>query len=176
MGAEIIRVYAEDMPASRFIGKKYFLEDQVEGTFGQQWGQWHTHGWFDEIFKQTDKDLKEWFIEAEAFIGLMRWKEGDPFEYWIGMFMPAGTTVPEGMNAIDFPALKLGIGWIKGTMKNIFKLDGPVYERLKAEGFPPVTDASGNWWIMERYNCPRFTTPDENGQIILDHGYVLEFK
>ena len=96
MGAEIIRVYAEDMPASRFIGKKYLDEDRVEGTFGQQWGQWHEHEWFEQITKQADRDLKEWFAEAEATLGLMRFKDGEPFEYWIGMFMPEETTVPDG--------------------------------------------------------------------------------
>jgi len=175
MGAEIIRVYAEDMPASRFIGKKYLDEDRVDGTFGHHWGQWHEHGWFDEITKQTDQDLKEWFAEAEASLGLMRFKDGESFEYWIGMFMPTGTTVPEGMSYIDFPAIKLGIGWVRGTMENIFFMCDPVYEKLLVEGFQPVTDEYGAWWSFERYTCPRFTTPDEKSQIILDHGYVLQF-
>ncbi|MCL2064463.1 MAG: hypothetical protein FWG98_08830 [Candidatus Cloacimonetes bacterium] len=175
MDAEIIRVYAENMPASRFIGKKYLDEDRVEGTFAQQWGEWHQHGWFDEITKQTDLNLEEWFVEAEASIGLMRWKGEEPFEYWIGMFMPAGTAVPEGMNYIDFPVLKLGIGWVQGVAPNIYFMNGPVYERLEAEGFQPVADDSGTWWSIERYTCPRFTTPDENGNVILDHVYVLQF-
>jgi len=175
MGAEIIKVYAEDMPAARFIGKKYLDEDRVDGSFSYQWGEWHEHGWFDEITKQADRDLKEWFAEAEAFLGLMRFKDGEPFEYWIGMFMPARTAVPEGMSYIDFPILRLGVGWVRGTMENIFFMCDPVYEKLLAEGFQPVTDEHGAWWSFERYTCPRFTTPDENGQIILDHGYVLQF-
>ena len=175
MGPEIIKVYAEDMPASRFIGKKYLNEDRVEGTFSHQWGEWHQHGWFDEITKQTDKDLKDWFVEGEASIGLMRWKGEEPFEYWIGMFMPAGTAVPEGMNYIDFPVLKLGIGLVKGVEPDIYFMDGPVYEKLVADGFQPVSDEIGTWWSFERYTCPRYTTPDENGNVILDHAYVLQF-
>jgi len=34
---------------------------------------------------------------------LMRCKDGEPFEYWIGMFMPANTVVPEGFAYVDFP-------------------------------------------------------------------------
>jgi hypothetical protein len=40
-------------------------------------------------------------------IGLMRWKEGDEFEYWIGMFLPEGTA-PEGYDYIDWESFTLG--------------------------------------------------------------------
>jgi hypothetical protein len=30
------------------------------------------------------------------------------------------------------------------------------------------------WCAFERYNCPRFTEPDENGDVILDYGILLE--
>ena len=29
-------------------------------------------------------------------------------------------------------------------------------------------------WCFERYNCPRFTTPDEKGNVILDYGISIE--
>ena len=36
----------------------------------------------------------------------------------------------------------------------------------------------GEWWendwCFERYNCPRFTSPDNNGNIILDYGISIE--
>lgn len=28
-------------------------------------------------------------------------------------------------------------------------------------------------WCFERYNCPRFTTPDENGNVILDYALSI---
>lgn len=28
-------------------------------------------------------------------------------------------------------------------------------------------------WHFERYNCPRFTTPDAQGNVILDYGVPL---
>ena len=180
MGAEIIKVYTEEMPAVRFIGKKYLDADRVDGGFGQQWGTWHENGWFNLLLQQFNPDEQEavatltaWFHEGAAYLGLMRVKENEPFEYWIGMFLPAETTVPEGMNHLDFPAMQLGIGWIRGTMENIFFMCEPVYEQLVAEGFQPVADKNGAWWSFERYTCPRFTNPDEEGQIILDHGYFL---
>jgi hypothetical protein len=36
----------------------------------------------------------------------------------------------------------------------------------------------GEWWendwCFERYNCPGFTTPDNNGNVILDYGISIE--
>lgn len=28
-------------------------------------------------------------------------------------------------------------------------------------------------WCFERYNCPRFTTPDADGNVILDYGIAI---
>ncbi len=36
---KIIRTYTQQVPALRFIGKKYGDGDRVNGGFGQQWGQ-----------------------------------------------------------------------------------------------------------------------------------------
>ena len=30
-----------------------------------------------------------------------------------------------------------------------------------------------NDWCFERYNCPRYTTPDENGNVILDYAVSI---
>ena len=41
---------------------------------------------------------------------------------------------------------------------------------MKALGFKRKEDD----WCFERYNCPRFTTPDEEGNVILDYGISIE--
>lgn len=41
---------------------------------------------------------------------------------------------------------------------------------LKALGLKRKEDD----WCFERYNCPRFTMPDENGNVILDYGISIE--
>ena len=39
-------------------------------------------------------------------------------------------------------------------------------EALRAAGFA----RKGDDWCFERYNCPRYTTPDGEGNVILDYG------
>jgi len=161
--AEIIKAYRQKTGAMRFIGKKYADEDRVNGNFGSKWGEWHSNGWFETIERQIDGNIKEIYEDGDAYIGLMRGGHGEPFEYWIGIFMPDGTSVPDGFDCIDFPAGELGVCWIYGKEHEVFMLEGKCGERLEAEGFGVLTE-----WCFERYTCPRFTTPDEKGNIILD--------
>ena len=39
---------------------------------------------------------------------------------------------------------------------------------MKKQGMEIISDEAGAYWFFERYTCPRFTTPDEDGNVILD--------
>ncbi len=103
----------------------------------------------------------------------MRWKEGEPFAYWIGMFTPENTPVPEGFGHVDFPAGELGVCWVQGKEDRVFCQEDKCADRLKDEGFEVAADGEGAYWFFERYQCPRFTTPDGNGDVILDVCHFL---
>ena len=42
-------------------------------------------------------------------------------------------------------------------------------EAIRAKGMTRFEDN----WCFERYQCPRFTAPDENGNVILDYGISI---
>jgi hypothetical protein len=42
---EIIKTYKQEIPARRFIGKKYNDNDRVNGTFGKHWTDWFQNRW-----------------------------------------------------------------------------------------------------------------------------------
>jgi predicted transcriptional regulator YdeE len=165
---EIVKTYRQSVPALRFIGKKYGDADRIDGTFGAKWGEWHENGWFGIIEKQMD-NFMDVYEDGDAYIGLMRGGHDAPFEYWIGIFMPENTTVPEGFEYVDFPKSEWGICWTYGKESEIYCLEGQCAEKLSNEGFEIITD-----WCFERYACPRFTTPDEKGNIILDIGFFVK--
>ena len=160
--AEITKAYREGIGASRFIGKQYGNADRVNGAFGAKWGEWFENGWFGVLEQQTKASLKDICEDGDAYIGLMRDKDG-AFEYWIGLFMPEHTAVPDGFAHIDFPRSELGTCWVYGKEDTVYGNEVNCLNRLVAEGFE-----IGNGWCFERYACPRFTTPDEKGNIILD--------
>jgi len=170
--AEIIKTYRQSMEASRFIGKKYLDGDRVDGGFGAKWGEWFAKGWFGEIEKQIDKNVKPICEDGGASIGLERWKNGEPFEYWIGMFAPGGTEVPEGFQFKDFPKSELGVCWVYG--KDVFFHEQKCGKRLIEEGFEILNDENNACWFFERYAPPRFCEKDEKGNITLDICYFLK--
>ncbi len=165
---EITKSYVQSVPAMRFIGIKYGDEDRVEGGFGQKWGQWFQNNLFQPLEQLVTEELKGQYEDSDAYVGLMRYKEGEPFQYWIGMFLPQGSEVPEGYGYVDMPAAKLGNCWLHGQKWEICGKEDKCAERIMQEGQEIVTDEEGAYWFFERYGCPRFTTPDEEGKVILD--------
>ena len=164
--ANIAKVYRQSMGATRFIGKKYGDSDRVDGMFGAKWGEWFENGWFTAIENQWNEKP---FEDTEAHIGLMRENKEGKFEYWIGCFTPENTTVPEGYQYVDFPTGELGVCWIYGKENEVYMNEGASAKRLQKEGYKLADE-----WCFERYTCPRFTTPDENGNIILDVCFFIE--
>lgn len=170
---EIIKSYVQQVPATRFIGKKYGDADRVDGGFGKQWDEWNGNGLFAPIEKAAG-DVSSLFEDADATIGLMRWKEGEPFEYWIGKFTPVGTAVPEDYGFVDFPAAKLGVCWLYGEFDTLFGKEHLAGKRLSEQGYKCIGDEKGAFWFFERYACPRFTAPDEKGNVVLDIVFFVE--
>lgn len=166
--AEIIKTFREEVPAMRFIGKKY-------SDFGGWWGDWFANGWFDVIENAmggTEQILKIW-ENGGGYVGVERRCPDKPFEYWIGMFTPADTAVPEGFEHIDFPAVGLGTCWIYGKESEVHNTSGCAAE-LEKLGLKMWYDSEGGVWSFENCLCPRFTTPDELGNVIMDYCYYVE--
>jgi hypothetical protein len=167
---EILKVYTQEMPAFRFIGRKYSDADMVDGGFGAKWGE----AFAENLFGPLEKACGNWYEDADAYVGLMRYREGEPMMYAIGMFKPADAEEIEGYESIDFPACRFGVGWIYGREREIYGQEKSVMERLGGIGAKVKTDADGAIWSFERYGCPRFTTPDARGNVILDVGFIVE--
>ncbi|MHB8070411.1 MAG: AraC family transcriptional regulator [Candidatus Cryosericum sp.] len=166
--AEIIKVYRETLPELRLIGKRYSDSDRgTDGGFSGKWDEWFQRGWFKPL--EALESLPE---NEDAYVGCM--KRGNELEYWIGMFFPKDTPVPAGYLYADIPAGDVGTCWIHGRAETGELYGQQVYEacvsRVTKAGWLPDEES----WIFERYNCPRFTAPDETGKVILDYCVYLK--
>jgi hypothetical protein len=82
--------------------------------------------------------------------------------------MPENTPVPDGYMFHDFPNGSLGVCWVYGKEGEVFIQEENCIKKMEQEGYKFLPDENGFQWLCERYACPRYTTPDEKGNIILD--------
>jgi len=162
---EIVKVYKEKLPDVKLVGKRYTNKERDElGTFARYWQQCFQEGWSDTL-KQC-RSIPE---VSDDLIGAMRMTGGDgDFEYWIGAFFAPDAEVPDGFESVEIPAGEIGVCWLYGNDKS-----GELYS-MEASDLSMAALNEKGWnfsekgWFFERYNCPRFTSPDEKGNVILD--------
>lgn len=145
MAAKVTHTERISLPAMTLIGKT-----------GANWGQWWESGWFDVLENLAVKPLDPDYLGVTAA------------EYWIGMLFPAGTAAPEGFQALHIPAGDYALHYLYGK-EDAPDMYGSAALRLCAQAMEAqgMTQAPGA--VMERYNCSRFTTPDAEGNVIIDY-------
>ena len=160
MGIQILEVKKESCPAARLIGKKY--------NGAANWGEWWENGWFAILEKNQALPF-----QGDAYIGAVHIVNGIP-ERWIGMFFPAHSEVPEGFEFVDIEPLDYAVCYLqdKEGSGEFYTMDthNLCLEALEAKNWK----RKENGWCFERYNCPRFTTPDKAGNVILDYAISIE--
>ena len=170
-GAGIIKIYKQAVPAMRFIGKNYGSGQHPN------WGDAWSLDVFGRIERASGGEEKSHALyeDADAYLGLY-YRNTATGEYngWVGMFTRPGTTVPEGLSYIDFPEQNLGICWIYGKQGEVYNLVSQCANAIKSAGMEIQSDDNGHIGFFERDQCPRYTTPDENGNIILDYCYFVK--
>ncbi|MCL2013817.1 MAG: GyrI-like domain-containing protein [Oscillospiraceae bacterium] len=162
--ADIVKTYKEHHPALRFIGKKYTDEDRVDGLFGAKWGEWFENKWFDIIEKLGAPGGLD-----KGHIGYMTHGEDGKFQYWIGLFTPDETQIPEGFDFLDFEAGHIGVCHVYGIEPDVYCKECMCSDKLNADGYKIKP-----FGCFERYNYPRFCEPDDKGNIILDVCFFVE--
>jgi len=172
---DIVNTYKQEVPASRFIGKVYTPDDMVDGSYAKCWEVWFANQWFLPLEALLTDNFTDQYQDGGAYIGLERTnREENSWEYLIGMFLPEGTEPPEGYIYYDFPPMELGVNWIKGIEPYIYGTEQLAYFKLIEMGMNPLLEIDGIQWTFERYTDGRFTTPDEEGKIILDMCFFIE--
>jgi len=179
MASTIVKCYKEHFPALRLIGKCYTNADRLNGGYGELWHEWLGKGWFDDL----ERSAKPAADVESGYLGLitMSYPEYRNFKYWIGMLFPKDTPVPESYAHLDLPESKVGMVWVHGRLADGELIgEAPCEAALKkvlgSNWGDLNTNACGKNTVVffERYNHPRFTTPDEKGNVILDYGFYLQ--
>lgn len=159
MAVKFLEVKKESCPAARLIGKKY--------TGNVNWSEW----WEQNLFEKLEV-MECLPFNGDAYIGGVHIVSGMP-ERWIGMLFPAGTKVPDGFEYADIEPLDYAVCYLydrEGSSEFFtMEIHNKCLEALTESGFKRKEDD----WCFERYNCPRYTTPDDTGNVILDYAIAI---
>ena len=109
-----------------------------------------------------------------GYVGLEKRKDGTLAEYWIGMFAPEGTEVPPGFDSFPCPAGTFGTCWIYGPEGEVHSAIPGCADAVAKAGMTLRKAGDGCTVSFENGLCPRFTTPDEKGCVILDYCFFVE--
>ena len=161
-------VYKQELPTLRFIGKKCNVTPEPKNVLNLLY-TWQLNSCFSDIEKQSGIDYKAFFDGGDAYISLVREKDGS-IEHWMGMFMPVGTEVPEGYEALDFPKMKIGVCCLYGKRDEIVGYEVKPREKLKEDGFA----LRNVQWYFRRFNWCGFYKEDIYGKYLLDYCYPVE--
>lgn len=160
MAVKLLEMKKESWPKVRLIGKKY------DGA--SNWGEWWANGWFEVLEKNPPLPCN-----GDAYMGAVHIVNGMP-ERWIGMLFSVDTNVPEGFDYIDIEPMEYAFCYLqdKENSGDFYTMEAHnmCLEALRVQGYKRKEDD----WCFERYNCPRFTSPDEDGNVILDYGISIE--
>jgi len=157
---EMKNVFTEKIPAFRLIGKKYYMNDD----WSQKWEEFFQNGWFDILEKSGGNSEFD-------YLGMKRIKNGE-LEYWIGMIFPENAEIPRAFEFVDVEELDYVVFWLYGKSGELTGMS--CHEKCLEELKEIERKRKEDNWCIERYNCPRFTTPDEKGNVILDYYISVE--
>jgi hypothetical protein len=168
MSYEIKKVYKQSIPAFRFIGTKHI--GNFNGLHKDDWDN------IAKIEKSIGKPLNEIYEDGDAYCVLVKEQDEKWVEWYFGIFCPIETEVPDNTFYRDFSQSMLGVCWIYGQENDVTGRFNECKQALKNEGFDFSKDEDESIWYFERDTCPRFTTPDEKGNVISDYCFIIEEK
>jgi len=151
----------QKLPALRFIGKKCLETTETADVLGML-DKWQLNDWFSEIENQGS-------AYYNAYINLVRKREGGISEHWMGMFTQEGTEIPQGYEAIDFPKASLAVCSVYGKKDEIADMESECRDALTKEGFA----MKSNRWYFRRFDWRSFFAADVYGKRVLEYCYFL---
>ena len=170
----ILKCYRETIPDCCFAGRLYTSADFLEDTINGKWRQWLESGRFQLLTELQTPEFQAAYPEASAYVGLIRGGGGNRLLYGIGMFLPAESPIPQGFDYVYLPHTEICVAWVQGKREDIYHGESAACDCLVEAGCLPRQESDGSALFFERHARPRFTSPDENGEVILDVGFFTK--
>ncbi|MBQ3231486.1 MAG: hypothetical protein IJA93_00840 [Clostridia bacterium] len=103
----------------------------------------------------------------------MRIIDGRP-ERWIGMLFPPDAEAPEGFEKTQIEDTVFAVVYLCGKEGSSDFYTMETHEMCLGKLKEMNLIRKENDWCIERYQCPRFTAPDEAGNVVLDYAIAVQ--
>lgn len=166
--AKVVDFTVKELPRLVVVGRAIKVSKNMaeEDPIPALWGQCFADGTFGTL-----EQLAEFHWEQD-YVGWIGDFSADGFEYICGMLLRPGAPVPEGFACREIRPTKVAVAWVKGQAPEaLAEAHDLTLEAAAKNGCEPNPEAG---WCLELYNCPRYTDPDEQGDVIID--YYLPVK
>ncbi len=163
----VVHWEVKDLPQLQVVGKGMRVQFRAvqgpENPLPEFWDQCFADGTMSTLDAMTDHHLDS------SYVGWMgEWDdESQEFLYIVGMLLDADAPVPRGFDLRVIEPCQVFISWVHGPESRIFSSAHTLSAKMLNEQGYVYDETAG--WSMELYNCPRFTDPDANGELILDY-------
>lgn len=169
--AELIKIEYEHKERVKLIGISKRTDFYNAGGF---WREYFESGAFEKIGAIDNKACE--YNDDYISLGCMRNFDdaGVAFDYTIGKYFEADTSVPEGLSAVDIPEGTIARAKIKGELNEI--LNNAYFlitEAIKKNGY--VVDYDNFYWC-DVYTYDGYCKPADNGEKIVVLDYFMPCK
>ena len=150
--SELIDHKIIDMPALWAVGAQVHVMNEGDNPLPVEWRKQFESGLFEKLAALPGAYAKD-----------------DCIEYLMCMlFTEKPEEIPEGCTVMELPAGKMLCGYVRGIDASyvVAQAHDLVMARADRSGYEFDMD---RLMLMEGYNNPRFTKPDEQGRIIFDY-------
>lgn len=170
----LIKLEIDEIPEVMFVGKeiKHNRNAMAEGDnpIPAFWARCFQDGTFQAL------EAMHSHIYHYGYAGVMLdWDEKyNHFTYVVGMMMKPGADIPRGFVSHTINAAKVAIGWLQG--KGASDVGANAYEHTERAVYENGYSCNHMKWCMELFTHPRYTTPDKNGNIIMDYYLPVVYR
>jgi len=163
---EVINLEVVKLPKLIAVGKKFRYSYEALNNGDNRLPDFWNKCYKESVFAPLESQMEYIFDCSHAGI-FFDWHSGDSnFSYIIGMLMKDGVSVPDGYSTHELTESEIALCWVK--CKSLAETRAVPFEST-AKAIEDIGRGCANMkWCIDLYHPSRSTTPDENGEVILD--------
>ncbi|MCL2446935.1 MAG: GyrI-like domain-containing protein [Oscillospiraceae bacterium] len=163
--SDIAKFEIIQLPKLIAVGKKFRYSHEALDSGDNRLPSFWAKCYAENIFAPLESQAEHVFNGSHAGV-FFDWRRDSNFSYIIGLLMKESATIPPGYSSYEIAATDVALIWAKSKdlMETRAVPWGSADEAITASG----RSCANMPWCADVFHPSRSTTPNENGETILD--------